>query len=195
MAALYGGRIEAQWRGEIESARCDITKCYPTNAALLGLQRFLMAERIDFMEATQEARRIVAAASLAGVLDPGRWPDDMPFLCWVRPEGAAVPIFGDFGKLAGGPSEEDGAAEFNCAMPHRDSGEAGLVPLFMPDVIAAAITGRAPEIVYAERLIPVGRRRTKKVRLPSGAVLDPAMRDIFITLVEEGERLSRNPLI
>jgi hypothetical protein len=76
------------------------------------------------------------------------------------------------------------------AMPRRWADD--LVPLFLPDVIGAKrICGRAPEIVQAERMIPIGKRELRSVRLPSGISFNPEEDDIFCTLVEEGERLRR----
>jgi hypothetical protein len=73
-------------------------------------------------------------------------------------------------------------------MPHRWSDD--LVPLSLLDVVAARLTdGKAPEIARAERLIPIGPRVLRSLRLPSGVVFDPARQDMFCALVEEGERL------
>jgi hypothetical protein len=178
--AFSGGWVETAFRGFVPVWSLDFSKQYATIAALVGLQNFLAAERLDFVEATQEARELAAELTLADILRTTTWPR-LAVLCWTRCEGQIVPIKARF----------DGK-QFSMGMVHHYS-NGDLVPLWLPDVIAAKLpSGRAPEIVRAERIVPGGdRRHLRKVRLPSGAWLDPNARDIFLTLVEEGERLLR----
>ncbi len=178
-AALLGGRIKTGWRGILPVASLDISKAYATIAALARLQDFLAAKEIRFEDATAEAREIAGNVRAADILQPTIWPK-LPILCWCRLRGEVVPVHALF----------DGR-EFSMGMPYRWSD--GLVPLWLPDVLAARCKGgQAPEIVRAERMIPFGRRhRLRRLRLPSGVVFDPSRDDLFRTLVEEGERLHR----
>jgi hypothetical protein len=146
-------------------------------SALLRIQDYLAAEQIRFEDATAEAREL-AQLELPELLIRETWPK-FAILCWVRLNGEVVPTKALFD-----------APEFAMAMPRRWADD--LVPLFLPDVIGAKrICGRAPEIVQAERMIPIGKRELRSVRLPSGISFNPEEDDIFCTLVEEGERLRR----
>jgi hypothetical protein len=180
MEALHGGWVETAFRGFLPVSSLDYSKQYATIATLVGLQNFLAVERLDFIEATQEARELAAALTLVDILRYELWPR-LAILCWVRCEGQIVPIKAPF----------DGK-QFSMGMVHHYS-DRDLVPLWLPDVIAAKLlSGSAPDIVHAERIVPGGdRRRLRKVRLPSGAWLHPNARDVFLTLIEEGERLRR----
>ena len=177
-AAFFGARIATDWRGIVPVASLDISKAYAMFAALLRLQDFLAAEEIGFEEATAEAREIAKSAT-ATILQPTTWPRFV-ILCWCRLSGEVVPVHALF----------DGR-QFSMGMPERWSD--GLVPLWLPDLLAAKCKGgRGPEIVRAERMVPVGRRRRlQSLRLPSGIAFDPSRDDLFCTLVEEGERLRR----
>lgn len=181
-AAFFGGRIGAQYRGEMPGASVDFSKTYPMIAALLGIQAFLSAEEIRFEEATDDARYLAEHLTIDDLMRPTTWPR-LAILCWVRLDGDVVPT--TFIKERGG---------LGNGMPHRWSDE--LVPLLLPDVIAARMisasspgTGKAPEIIKAERLVPISRRPLRSVRLPSGVLFDPVRQDVFCVLVEEGERL------
>jgi hypothetical protein len=180
MEALHGGWVETAFRGFLPVWSLDYSKQYAMVANLVGLQNFLAAERLDFIEATQEAQELAATLTLVDILRRELWTR-LAILCWVRCEGQIVPIRAPF----------DGE-QFSMGMVHHYS-DGDLVPLWLPDVIAAKLlSGSAPEIVRAERIVPGGaRRHLRKVRLPSGAWLDPNARDVFLTLVEEGERLRR----
>jgi hypothetical protein len=181
-AAFFGGRIEAHFRGEPPVATVDFSKTYATIAALMGVQSFLAAEEIRLEEATNEARDLARCLGLEDLLSPAIWPR-LAVLCWVRLQGEVVPttLVDDKGRLSN-------------AMARRWSDR--LVPLWLPDVIAAKLvpdgTGTAPEIVRAERMVPAGeKRQLGRRRLPSKATLDLSNRDVFCSLVEEGERLKR----
>lgn len=175
-AAFMGGRIGARWRGIASVAALDFSKTYPWIAALTDLQRFLFARAIRFEEATEDARDLAARLGRAELFDKANWPK-LAALCWVKLRGEVVPTSALY----------DGK-RFGMGMPARWSDR--LVPLMLPDLIAAKLLcRRIPEIVRAERMVPVGRRSLSKVRLPSGFTFDPVKHDLFRTLVEKGERL------
>jgi hypothetical protein len=175
-ATLMGGRIGARWRGLVPVAALDFSKTYPWIAVLTDLQRFHFARAIRFEEATEEARDLAARLDRAELLNPENWPK-LAILCWVKLRGEVVPTSARY----------DGK-RFSMGMPSRYSDR--LVPLLLPDVIAAKLTGgRAPEIVRAERMVPIGHRSLNNVCLPSGFLFNPMKHDLFRTLVEEGERL------
>jgi hypothetical protein len=178
--AFHGGWVENTFRGFVVVWSVDYSKQHAMIAALVRLQNFLAAGRLDFVDATQEARELAATLTDVDILRREIWPR-LAVLCWVRCEGEIVPIKARFDRK-----------QFSMGMIHYHS-DGNLLPLRLPDVIAAKLlSGRSPEIVRAERIVPAGGRRPlRKAWLPSGARLDPHTRDVFLTLVEEGERLRR----
>ena len=80
---------------------------------------------------------------------------------------------------------------FSLAMTPRHSDEP--VIAYLGDVIASKfLSDRAPEILRAERIIPIGRQRLRRARLFGGAIFDPGKNDLlFKLLVEEGERFNQ----
>src|SRR5262249_42558313 len=158
---------------------------YQTVFILQGLQALLTAERLEFVEATEEVRAFAANVSLDDLLRPETWPK-LNALCWVKPAGE---------MLIGRWAFDDRTAasrlnRFSLAMEHRYSDEP--VVVYLAHVIASKLlTGRAPEIIRAERISPVGRQRLRKARLFGGIMFDPMKDQLFKILVEEGERLNR----
>jgi hypothetical protein len=112
--------------------------------------------------------------TLDGLLRPETWPK-LNALCWVKPAGEILPVRAAFG--AGAAS----ADRFSLAMAPRYSDQP--VVVYLADVIAAKLlSGRSPEIIRAERIVPVGPQRLRKARLFGGAVLDP-MNDQFFKIL------------
>jgi hypothetical protein len=66
--------VETAFRGIVPVWSTDFSKQYATIAALIGLQGFLAAARLDFVEATQEARKLAATLALNDILHREIWP-------------------------------------------------------------------------------------------------------------------------
>jgi hypothetical protein len=181
-AACFGGQVDVAALGYVPSLwSTDFSKQYATIAALIRLQDFLRADHLDFVEATDEVRDFAARCGTADLLrDPvGLFPQ-LAVLCWVRLRGEIVPVRAWF----------DGHSFSMGVVPRSGSDPSKLVPLMLPDVIAAKErSGRLPEIVRAERIVPKDLRPLRQLKLPSGVWLD--LDNPYRSLVEEGERLKR----
>jgi hypothetical protein len=184
-AASFGGWAEIQVRGRVPVVHVDFRRQYQTVFILQGLQDLLAAERLDFVDATEEVRAFVESVTIDDLLNPDTWPK-FNVLCWVKPAGEILPVRAAFDERTGNA----GPGRFSMAMAPRFSDEP--VVVYLADVVAAKLlTGRAPDFTLAERIVPIGRQRLRKARLFGGAVFDPYKDQLFNTLVEEGERFSR----
>jgi hypothetical protein len=180
--AFFGGWSEVMLRGRAPVVHVDFRRQYQTVFLLQGLQDLLAAERLSFIDDTETVRAFVEAVTLDDLLRPETWPK-LNVLCWIKPCGEILPVRAAFGGQAG-------VDRFTMAMAERYSDDQ--VVMYLGDVIAAKLlSGRAPEIIRAERIVPEGRQQLRKTRLFGGARFDPAKDQLFKILVEEGERFGR----
>jgi hypothetical protein len=184
-AASFGGWAEIQVRGRPPVVHVDFRRQYQTVFLLQGLQDLLAAERLEFVEDTAAVRAFVESVTLDDLFRPETHLR-LNALCWVKPAGEILIGRWTFDERTAGT----GLDRFSLAMVPRYSDEP--VVVYLAHVIAAKLlTGRAPEIIRAERIVPIGRQRLRKTRLFGGAVFDPMKDQIFKVQVEEGERFSR----
>ena len=164
----------------------DFRREYQMVFLLQELQDLLAAERLEFVEDTEATRAFVESVTLDDLLRPATWPK-LNALCWVRPAGEIM-----VGRWA---LDERAAAttpdRFSLAMTNRYSDEP--VVAYLGDVIASKLLSECtPEIIRAERIVPIGRQRLRRARLFGGAIFDPRRNDLlFKLLVEEGERFNQ----
>jgi hypothetical protein len=183
-AAFFGGWAEVQVRGRVPDVYVDYRREYQMVFLLQGLQDLLAAERLAFIDDTETVRAFVESVTLDDLFHPEIWPK-LNVLCWVRPAGEILIGRWEFDQRGGAEPNR-----FSLAMASRYSDEPIVVNL--GDVIAAKLLcGRAPALIRAERIIPIGRKRLRKTRLFGGVIFDPRKDQLFKVLVEEGERLNR----
>ena len=186
VAAFFGAWAEAQLRGRAPVVHVDFRREYQMVFLLQDLQDLLSAERLEFVEDTEATRAFVESVTLDDLLRPATWPK-LNAVCWVRPAGEIM-----VGRWA---LDERAAAttpdRFSLAMTNRYSDEP--VVAYVGDVIASKLLSECtPEIIRAERIVPVGRQRLRRARLFGGAIFDPGRNDLlFKLLVEEGERFNQ----
>jgi hypothetical protein len=186
VSAFFGGWAETQLRGRAPVAHVDFRRQYQMVFLLQELQDLLAAERLEFIEDTEAIRAFVEHVTIDDLLRPATWPK-LNALCWIRPAGEIM-----VGRWA---LDERAAAttpdRFSLAMTHRYSDEP--VVAYLGEVIASKLLSeRAPEIIRAERIVPIGRQRLRRARLFGGAIFDPGRNDLlFKLLVEEGERFNQ----
>jgi hypothetical protein len=184
VTASFGGLAENELCGRAPIIHADCRRQYQTVFLLQELQTLLAAERLDFIDDTPAVREFVETVTLDDLLQLETWPD-LNALCWVRPAGEILPIRAAFNERAG-------TDRFTMALVERYSDEP--VVLYLADVVAAKLySGRAPEIIRAERIDPKGRQELRKTRLFGDVAFDPRKgHQLFKILVEEGERFNRS---
>ena len=182
-AAYHGGMFAARVvHRPVPAVLADLSAAYARSAAALGLTRYLVGRRLVPTDMTAELRRLLTSPDLAErALDQATWHRFGTTLVAVRPRGEYLPVkSGD--DLDVRPLDLGGdRAWFAWA-----------------DVVAAALrSGRAPEVVEAVHLHPVGRvRGLRPAPLPSGAQLDlGAGGNVFKELVAERARIAADPLL
>jgi hypothetical protein len=186
MSAFFGGRAECHIRKTPVPIRLvDFTSTYTTIAALLKLWPYMTAEQLDTTDVTEELRDLLSRITLDDCFDPKLWPR-LVGIALVQPDGDILPV----------------RAEYDPARPGYGIGVNPLTstePLWytFPDLVASTLlTGKAPTIVRAERLIAVGQLPDlTPVTLPGGQIVDPRTDDPFTAMIEHRIRVRRDPTI
>jgi hypothetical protein len=185
-AASFGGRAEVQVRGRPPVIHVDCRRQYATVFLLQGLQALLSAERLEFVEDTATVREFVEAFTTDELYRPETYRK-LNVLCWVKAAGEILPVRAAFKERAASRADQ-----FSLGITPRHSVEP--IPLWLADVIAAKLEhpqGRAPEVIRAERIVPIGRQTLRKTRLFGGEVFDPCKDQLLKVLVEGAERFNR----
>ncbi len=183
MTAYYGGRAECRIRHTpVPVVYCDFLSMYPTVNALMGLWRFITAEHIDVVDATEEIQRFLANVTLPDCARPATWPDFL-FFAEIEPDGDVLPARAGYsGKLG----------EYNIGINPLHPGLDALSLWYAgPDLVASTLlTGKPPRIRRAFRLAPVGTQPGLRTVMLRGAIpIDPATDDFFRMVIEERKRL------
>lgn len=179
MTAYFGGRAEARIRKVIVPVvHCDFLSMYPTVNTLMGLWRLLIAERLEVVDATAEVRQWLAEVDAERCFDPSSWRS-LPVFALVEPRGEILPARARYGDAADG---------FNIGVNPLTS----RTPLWFagPDLVAAKLlSGRAPTVLRALRLVPVGvQRGLRPIRLRGAVQVNPIQDDFFRLVIEARQR-------
>ncbi len=181
MVAYIGGRVETRLRRQlIPVTYLDFLSMYPTVNANMGLWRFFTCDQIEIDDVAAAVRELVETVTLDDLFQREAWRE-LVVLCQVDPDGEVLPARALY--------ERGGAWQIGIN-PLRSR-----LPLWMPlaDVIAAKLLGgRAPHILEAVRLTPVGlQSQLRPGKLLGEIEVDPARDDFFRVIVEQRERLKR----
>jgi hypothetical protein len=185
MTAYYGGRAEARIRCQpMPVVTLDFRSMHPTVAVLTRLSTFLTCEKVEVVKegrsgvAAMQAR--LDALSVDDCLEPGFWEDLNAFVL-VDPNGEILPVRARYAPWA----------SYGIGVNPLWSDE----PLWytFADVVAATLlSGRAPRIRKAFRLVPSGRlAHVRPLRIRDARRIDPTREDVFKALVEERRRRER----
>ena len=176
MSSYFGGRSEVRTRRvDVPVRVVDFTSMYPSVFLLENLQELLTATELKTRDASDDARRILADATLESLYDPALWPK-LRCIVRVRPNGETLPV--RFRMRRDDP--------YSIAVtPFTSSHDRWYT---LADVIAAKLLGGTePEILEATEFYATGQQTGLKTVDLLGVTLDP--RDqIFRTVVEARQR-------
>jgi len=141
MTTFYGGRAEIKIRKEPVKVRyMDFTCTYPALFVLMGLWPFLISERIEYEDATDDTRKLLAETSLESMNQTVIW-EKLSVIVLVKPDADTLPVRTHFGN------ERNVWNIGLCELTSR-------TPLWypLPDVAASKLlAGRSPRILKAVR--------------------------------------------
>jgi hypothetical protein len=183
MGAYYGGRAECRIRNtQLPVTYLDFLSMYPTVNALMGNWSLLTAKRIETVDATKEVLAFVSALTLEDCFDPETWRRLAVFV-QVQAAGEVYPVRTRYEP--GGQSYGIGSNKLTRSEPTWYA---------LADVIAAMLlSGHAPKIVRAVRLVASGTQSGLRATKLSGRVrVDPVRDDFFRAVIEERKRTQGN---
>jgi hypothetical protein len=178
MQAYYGGRAECRIRRTpAPIVHTDVRSEYPTVNTLMGLWWLLTAENLQFEDATEDIRNLLAELKPDHTFNPALW-SQLTFFALIQPSEDILPVRT---KYAGNNS--------NIGVNHLTSDTS--IWYAGPDVVAAKLlSGRSPKIIRAFRVVPHGQQSgLKKVALRNMVEIDPAADDFFKVVIEARERV------
>jgi hypothetical protein len=178
MQAYFGGRAEARIRHTaVPIVHTDVRSEYPTVNTLMGLWRFLTAEKLGFEDATEDIRSLVENLTLDQMFDPDFWKR-LPFFALLQPTKDILPVRKKYNL----ETSNIGVNPFALETPIWYAG---------PDVIAAKLlSGKVHKIVRAIRVMPMGQQSgLEKVALRGMVEIDPRTDDFFKAVIEARARV------
>jgi hypothetical protein len=177
MESFFGGRTECRIRKSLVPVRqLDFLSMYPTIWALMDLWSVLIADRVAMVDATGAARALVERITLDDLFQPETWRE-LRVLCLVEARGARLPVRSEF---------RDGDAPTIGILPDYSTTPRWVT---LPDVLYAALTGKAPHIRRAVRVVPHGQQPSLRPMTLLGIEIDPRARSPITQLVEERARI------
>lgn len=174
MSAYYGGRSECRIRRTaVPVVYCDFLSMYPTVCALMGIWRHLTADDTAVVDCTAEVRELLEGLTVEQCLDPRLWPQ-LVGIARINPKGDILPVRARYGA---GPSYQIGVNPL-----HSDES----FWYTLADLAASKLlTGRAPQIQRAYRLVPSGPAADlQPVELLREVSIEPESDDFFKAIIE-----------
>ncbi|WP_312162545.1 helix-turn-helix transcriptional regulator [Phenylobacterium sp.] len=177
MSTYFGGRAEVHIRREITPViHCDFLSMYPTVCTLMGLWRFVIADGMTWLDATEEVRAFVDGCDLAQLRAPAIWRE-LHCIVQVRADDDVFRVRAQY--------EPEGPATIGVnRLTSRE-------PMWftLADVLAAKLlSGKTPEIIAATRFAPMKPQAGLKSVVLAGAEVRPATDDFYALLINQRRR-------
>lgn len=144
MSTYYGGRAEVHIRREaVPVAYCDFLSMYPTVCTLMGLWQFVIAEGVEWRDATEEVQHFLDRLELTDLHEPSFWRQ-LSVIVQVKPDADIFPVRAIY----------DERRQYNIGLNYLSSEEPFWYTL--ADCIASKLlTGKAPKILQAVSFAPL----------------------------------------
>ena len=186
--AFFGGRTSAHIRKvPVPVVYVDFLSMYPTVNGLMDLWKFVIARGIRVIGSCQaEIERFLHTLTPEKLLLPTTWKK-LPAFVKVVPDGDLLP---SRAKYSSASNDRQVAVNHLFATDH--AGSQGLW-FSLPDVAASVLlTRRAPKIVDAFRLVPIGELSgLRPVRLSGEVWVNPRTQDLFRTVIEQRKSIAK----
>jgi hypothetical protein len=184
MCAYYGGRAEVRLRRTLaQVCYCDFKSMYPTVNTLTGLWRYVLADSMNWREATHEVRCFLETVSASGLQDQATWRK-LTAIVKIRPDGDLSPVRAKYD----GRAHTIGLNPLTCKQ--------GLWYTLADAVAAKMLTGKTPHIEEAIFFEPgdpqPGLKPIDLFGKPEFRV-DPYADDVFRKMVELRDRVRDDP--
>jgi hypothetical protein len=189
-SAFFGGRTSAHIRKvPVPVVYTDFLSMYPTVNSLMGLWKFVTAEKIEIVEHCQnEAQSFLDRITADDLFRPETWQHLTGFVK-IIPNGDILPTRGKYSV-----ESNDWQVAINRLYANGNNASHALW-FSLPDVVVSVLlTGRAPKVIDAFRIKPHGKLSgLEPVKLRGAIEIDPRTQDFFKVVIEERKRLPMRP--
>jgi hypothetical protein len=176
MGTYFGGRSEVRIRRELRQViLCDFLSMYPTVCVLMGLWRYVIAQGVEWRDATAEARQLLDGVDLGQLQSPPLWRR-LAVLVRVSPDSNIFPVRASY----------SGEAQTTIGTNYL-SADAPLWFTLADCIASKLLTGKAPQILEAVTFSPGPVQVDLKAININGSPeyrVDPAKDDFFRRVIE-----------
>lgn len=179
LSAYFGGRCEDRIRKTpVKVTVLDFFSMYPTVTNLLDLWEFVIADKIQYIDDTENIKRLINEFTFEDAHNRDFWKQ-LIVLVEIEPDDDILPVRAKY-------AEEDGTFNIgiNCISIKK--------PLyyFLPDILASKLlTGKSPKIKKAIRFIPEGIQKGLKESEVYGVHVNPKKDNLIKVLVERRQEI------
>lgn len=180
MGTYFGGRAEVHLRRVIRQvAYCDFTSMYPTVCSLMGLWRLVIADGVDWHDATDATQRLLDSVTLADLQHPAFW-EQLHVLVEVDADADILPVRARYGR----------EPQYTIGLNYLTS--ADTLWFTLADCIASKLlTGKATKIAraiaFTSRKV---QRNLNSARIAStDYTIDPTKDDFYRRIVERRQHV------
>ena len=186
-SAFFGGRTSAHIRkNAVPVVYTDFLSMYPTVNSLMGLWRFVIADKIDIVEHCQkDIQTLLAKITPRELFNQTTWKQLTAFVK-IAPDGDILP---SRCKYSAESNDWQVGVNYVSGTPN-DSKHA--LWFSLPDIVASVIlSGRVPKIIDAFRLAPVGTTPgLRPISLRGTIKVNPHDQDFFKIVIEQRKSLA-----
>ena len=181
MTGYFGGRTECKIRKTPTKVDLlDFLSMYPTVCTLQDLWKFVIAENIDYKDATDEIRNFVDEFTLEDLQNKDNWKRFQATV-QVMPENDVLPLRAQYGDKHA----------WNIGISSITS----KIPLWysLADIIASKLyTGKTPKILKALKFVAGPLQKGLKEIDIHGIKIDPYTQDLFKELIQYRKKIQEN---
>lgn len=179
MSAYFGGRCECMFRKLPKKVTVlDFTSMYPTVTMEMDLWKYIIAEKLRVVDATDEIKDLLSKVSLEYLQNKDNWKD---FVVMVK-------IAPDDDILPARMRYDEKKTTFNLGVNYLSADSTLWYSL--PDIISSVIlTGKVPKIDEAIRFVPSGVQDSLVESSILGIDLDPKKDNLIQVFVEERQKI------
>jgi hypothetical protein len=184
MQSYFGGRAECRIRNcEMPVCLVDFMSQYPVVNELLDNWSVLIAQSVEFPDATDKVRQLLSRITLEKCFDPNCWLE-FKFFALVYPENDILPVR----TVYNGTTQNIGVNYLTSKEPIWFAG---------PDLIASILlTGKVPRIEKAILVQPIGRQSgLGSTSLRGMVTVDANKHNFFKHVVEQRAANASNPAL
>lgn len=181
MAAYYGGRSECHYRNKpVKVFHTDVTSMYPSVFTLQDLWSWVIADKLEMVEATAEIKAFLERLTLEQLFHKSTWLQ-IPGLVLVKPDKTLLPVRAKYNSDSG----------YQIGLNYLSADK----PMWytLADLISCKIlSGKISEIVRAYRIIPCGvQPGLKPVKLQDEVEINPDTDNFFKKVIETRKQIKK----